>query len=67
MTKSLKDLVSTNKKHGIVTCAYHPSYMGEMNRRISVQVGLNKNMRSYLKNKYSKNDWGRDSNDSVPA
>jgi hypothetical protein len=34
----LRDLISTNKKLGMVVCASHPSYTGNINGRIMVQT-----------------------------
>jgi hypothetical protein len=42
------------------TC--HPSYEGSINRRTVVQASLGINVRTCLKNTYSKKDWGYDPN-----
>jgi hypothetical protein len=49
--------ISTNKKLGIVACAGHPSYVGDVNRRMGVQASLCINMRPYLKNNQSRKSW----------
>jgi hypothetical protein len=37
--KSSKNSISINKR-GVVVCAYHPSYMRSINRRIIAQTSL---------------------------
>jgi hypothetical protein len=46
--KSYQDPISISKL-GVVFHACHPSYVGGINRRISVQVSQDKNMRPYGK------------------
>jgi hypothetical protein len=43
-----------NKQLGIVVYTYHPSYMGSIHRRLSVQVEQEKNVKPYFKNNKSK-------------
>jgi hypothetical protein len=40
---------STNKDPGTVVHACHPSYTGDINRRIPIPAGLNINVRPYSK------------------
>jgi hypothetical protein len=52
--KSSQDPISTNKKLVVVAHDCHPSYMGSINRRITVQAGQGISERPYLKNKQNR-------------
>jgi hypothetical protein len=55
--KISRDPISTNKKLDMVVCTCHPSYVGIVNRRITVQAGLCINARPYLKSNQMKMGW----------
>lgn len=61
------EIPSQPVKLGMVTCACLTSYVGVVNRTITVQAGLGKNTRSYQKNNYSKKGWGHGSCGILPA
>jgi hypothetical protein len=44
-------------KAGLLVCTCHPSYMGSISRRISVQASWGINKRPYSKNNLSKPGW----------
>jgi hypothetical protein len=53
----LRDLISTNKKLGVVVSFCHPNNTGNINRRISVQADPGINTRPYPKNNQSRKGW----------
>jgi hypothetical protein len=46
--------ISINKKLGVVAHACHPSYTGNINRRITIQASLGINARLYSKKTYKE-------------
>jgi hypothetical protein len=62
--------VSKTQSQSIAGCGgmyCNPSYVGGINRKVAVQAGLDKNMRPYLKNNYSKKGWVCGLNGRAPA
>jgi hypothetical protein len=51
----------------MVAHACHPSYVGSINRRITVQANLGINVRPQSKNKKRKNGWWSGSHDREPV
>jgi hypothetical protein len=49
-----KSLSHPIKKRGVVACPCHPTFAGNINRKITVLAGLDINMRPYSKNTCSK-------------
>jgi hypothetical protein len=48
-------------------CAYHPTYVGSINRRTAVQADLDRNLRPCLKDNQIESGWGFDSSGTAPA
>jgi hypothetical protein len=48
--EKVRKTLSSTKKLGLEEYAYHSSYVGGLSRKIMVQAGLCRILRSYLKN-----------------